>query len=207
MLTSSFEVYGSIDGVSLYNENMSGIIDQTILRNGYPESKRCCELLLRSYVDEYNINAVIARLPSVYGPRMLKNDSKAHAQFIRNALNKENIVLKSKGEQTRTYCYVVDVVSAIFMVLEKGKKGEIYNVSYENSIASIADVAKTCAEIAGTKVVFECPDEIEAKGFSNSQDCILDNKKLKAIGWEGKYSLYDGLKETIETLRVYDSYL
>lgn len=94
ILTSTFEVYGTIDGVSVYKENMSGVIDQTILRNGYPESKRSCELLLRSYVDEYNINAVIVRLPSVYGPTMLKSDSKAHAQFIKNVLNREDIVLK-----------------------------------------------------------------------------------------------------------------
>ena len=201
ILTSTFEVYGELKNQDVYSERMSGIIDQTILRNGYPESKRCCELLLRSYVDEYGVNAVIARLPSVYGPTMIGSDSKAHAQFIRNALNKENIVLKSKGDQRRTYCYVVDAVSALFVILLKGYSGEIYNISNENSIASIAEVAKTCAEIAGTKVVFELPDEVEAKGFSRSKNCILDNKKLRALGWNGKYSLREGLEETLEYLR------
>lgn len=81
VLTSSFEVYGELKGQDVYSENMSGIIDQTVLRNGYPESKRCCELLVRSYVDEYGVNATIARLPSVYGPTMLKSDSKAHAKW------------------------------------------------------------------------------------------------------------------------------
>lgn len=201
ILTSSFEVYGELKDQDVYSENMSGIIDQTILRNGYPESKRCCELLVRSYVDEYDINAIIARLPSVYGPTMLETDSKAHAQFIRNALNDENIVLKSKGEQKRTYCYVIDVVSALFELLYDGKSGEIYNISNENSIASIAEVAKTCAEIAGTKVVFELANEVEAKGFSRSKNCILDNKKLRALGWKGKYSLREGFEETLEYLR------
>lgn len=201
ILTSSFEVYGELKGQDVYSENMSGIIDQTILRNGYPESKRCCELLVRSYVDEYGVNAVIARLPSVYGPTLIESDSKAHAQFIRNALNGENIVLKSKGEQKRTYCYVLDVVSALFKLLCTGKNGEIYNVSNENSTASIAEVAKTCAEIAGTKVVFELPDEVEAKGFSRSINCILDNKRLRDLGWSGKYSLREGLEETLEYLR------
>lgn len=201
ILTSSFEVYGELKGQDIFLENMSGIIDQTVLRNGYPESKRCSELLVRSYVDEYGVDAIIARLPSVYGPTMLESDSKAHAQFIRNALNGENIVLKSKGEQTRTYCYVLDVVSALFKLLCAGKDGEIYNVSNENSIASIAEVAKTCAEIAGTKVVFDLPSEVEAKGFSRSRNCILDNKKLKDLGWSGKYSLREGLEETIEYLR------
>ena len=201
ILTSSFEVYGELKGQDIFLENMSGIIDQTVLRNGYPESKRCSELLVRSYVDEYGVDAIIARLPSVYGPTMLESDSKAHAQFIRNALNGENIVLKSKGEQTRTYCYVLDVVSALFKLLCAGKGGEIYNVSNENSIASIAEVAKTCAEIAGTKVVFDLPSEVEAKGFSRSRNCILDNKKLKDLGWSGKYSLREGLEETLEYLR------
>lgn len=201
ILTSSFEVYGELKGQDIFRENMSGIIDQTVLRNGYPESKRCSELLVRSYVDEYGVDAIIARLPSVYGPTMLESDSKAHAQFIRNALNGENIVLKSKGEQTRTYCYVLDVVSALFKLLCAGKDGEIYNVSNENSIASIAEVAKTCAEIAGTKVVFDLPSEVEAKGFSRSRNCILDNKKLKDLGWSGKYSLREGLEETLEYLR------
>lgn len=200
LLMSTFEVYGEITGVDVYSENMSGVIDQTVLRNGYPESKRSSELLLRSYVDEYAISAVIARLPSVYGPTMLKNDSKAHAQFIRNVLNGENIVLKSKGEQRRTYCYVIDVVSALLKIMECGVNGECYNVANENSIASIADVAKTCAEISGTNVVFDLPDEIENKGFSKSKNCILDNSKLKSLGWEGKFSLVEGMVETIDYL-------
>lgn len=201
LLTSTFEIYGTIEGVSTYKENMSGIIDQTILRNGYPESKRSCELLLRSYVDEYNVNATIVRLPSVYGPTMQKSDSKAHAQFIKNAVDHENIILKSKGEQRRTYTYVIDAVSGIFKVLFAGKIGDIYNISNENAIASIADVAKTCAELAGTKVIFELPNEIESKGFSRSKDCILDNSKLKELGWNAKYSLKVGLLETINYLK------
>ena len=201
LFTSSFEVYGKIEGVAVYKEQMSGVIDQTLLRNGYPESKRSSELLVRSYVEEYDADAVIVRLPSVYGPTMAKSDSKAHAQFIRNALEKRNIVLKSKGEQIRTYCYVLDAVSAIFTVLFKGNTGEIYNISNEKSVASIAEVAEACAEIAGTKVVFDIPEETEKKGFSKPQNCILDNAKLKELGWEGRYNLRDGLRETMQYLR------
>lgn len=202
ILTSTFEVYGEIEGIHSYSEDMSGVIDQTILRNGYPESKRSSELLLRSYVDEYHVNALIARLPSVYGPTMIKDDSKAHAQFIRNAVRCKDIVLKSKGLQKRSYCYVVDVVSAIFKLLKYGENGHIYNVSNENSIASIFQVAKTCADIVGTKVVYDLPDATEQKGFSKSQDCILDNHKLRSLGWKGNFSLKEGIMETIEELRT-----
>lgn len=198
--TSTFEVYGKIAGVDIYSEGIAGAIDFHILRNCYPESKRCSEILLRSYVEEYRIQAIIARLSSIYGPTMLTNDSKAHAQFIKNAIKKENIVMKTEGIQKRTYCYVVDAVSALFTIMFKGVIGEAYNVANENSIATIADVAQICAKIAGTKVVFSLPDEKEVKGFSEAQNCILDNKKLKELGWNGRFTLYEGMKETINAL-------
>lgn len=201
IFTSSFEVYGKISHTDVYSEEMSGTIDQTILRNGYPESKRCCELLVRSYVEEYGVNAVIARLPSVYGPTMQKSDSKAHAQFLRNARNHEDIVLKSKGNQRRSYCYVVDIARGLFYLLENGQYGEVYNLANSTSVASIAEYAEICAKIAGTNVVFEMPDELEAKSFSKPQNCILDTRKIEDLGWFGKYSLTEGIAETLEGLR------
>lgn len=201
LITSSFEVYGRVEGEDFYDESMSGVLDLSMLRNGYPESKRCAELLLRGYVQEYGITAMIARLASIYGPTMLENDSKAHAQFIRNAMKGEPIVLKSEGKQRRTYCYVVDAVSAIFKILLDGRAGEIYNVANENSIASIAEVAETVANIAGTHVIFGTPDKVEQKGFSKVQNCILDNSKLRDLGWQGKFDLKRGMEHTIERLQ------
>lgn len=201
LLTSTFEVYGEVENVDIYSEEMCGIIDFHLLRNCYPESKRCAEILLHSYCEEYGVNGIIARLSSVYGPTMLENDSKAHAQFIRNALNKENIVLKSKGLQKRTYCYVIDAVSALITILFKGKSGEVYNISNENAVVTIAEIAKTVAEISGAKVVFDVADKIEQKGFSVPQNCILDNTKLKSLGWKGKFNIREGLLETINELQ------
>lgn len=205
ILTSSFEVYGKIENHDIYKEEDCGILDFQILRNGYPESKRCAEILLHSYVEEYNIDAVIARLSSIYGPTMQVNDSKAHAQFIRNALHGDNIVLKSKGLPRRTYCYVTDAASAILYVLFNGKTGEVYNIANEKSIASIAEVAQTIAGIVGTSVVFDFPDEIESKGFSKPQNCILDNSKLRKLGWHAEYILENGIRETIQTLKFFEN--
>ena len=205
ILTSSFEVYGKIENHDIYKEEDCGILDFQILRNGYPESKRCAEILLHSYVEEYNIDAVIARLSSIYGPTMQVNDSKAHAQFIRNALHGDNIVLKSKGLPRRTYCYVTDAASTILYVLFNGKTGEVYNIANEKSIASIAEVAQTIAGIVGTSVVFDFPDEIESKGFSKPQNCILDNSKLRKLGWHAEYILENGMRETIQTLKFFEN--
>lgn len=202
ILLSTFEVYGNA-GKDIYSESDYGTLDLNILRNCYPESKRCAEQLTRSYVDEYKVNAVVGRLCSIYGPTMAKDDSKAHAQFIRNALQGESIVLKSSGKQRRTYCYVLDAVTAILQVLEKGEVRETYNISNEKSIASIAEVAQTVADITRTKVVFDIPGDLEKKGFSIPQNCILDNTKLKNLGWDGKYDLESGLEETIKILSEY----
>lgn len=199
LLLSTFEVYGD-KRIDEYSEADFGIIDANQIRSAYPESKRSAEILTRCYIQEFGVYASIARLCSIYGPTMIQNDSKAHAQFIRNALKHEDVVLKSNGNQRRTYCFVIDAVMGLLTVLAKGEKGEAYNISYEGSVATIAEVAQTVAEIAGTKVVFELPDEIEARGFSKPQHCILKNDKLHTLGWQGRYSLKEGLIITIRTL-------
>lgn len=199
LFTSTFEVYGKLDQDS-YIEDNYGPIDLSLLRSSYPESKRTAELLFRAYTDEYGVDAVIARLSSIYGPTMKMDDSKAHAQFIKNALAGKDIVLKSEGSQKRTYCYVMDAVSAIFTVLSKGNKGEAYNVANDNSIATIAELAQIIADYADRKVVFCIPNELEKKGFSKPQDCVLNTDKIKRLGWKGAYDLKAGINETMAIL-------
>ena len=200
LMMSTFEVYGNA-GKDVYQEADFGTIDQNKIRSSYPESKRSMEILARCYVEEYGVKAVIGRLSSIYGPTMAKDDSKAHAQFIQNGLKGENIVLKSKGEQRRTYCYVMDAVTGLFYVMAKGTSGDAYNIANEKAVVSIAEVAQTVASIAGTKVVFDLPDEVEKKGFSSPQNCILDNTKLKLLGWKGDYGIQEGMSESLRILK------
>lgn len=200
-MLSTFEVYGNT-GVDVYKESDAGIIDFNTLRSCYPESKRSVEILSRCYAAEYCLPVNVARLSSIYGPTMLKNDSKAHAQFISHAIEGKDIVLKSKGLQRRTYCYVIDAVTGILRILFHGIAGECYNVCNENAVASISEVAHIVARIAGTNVVFDLPSEIEAKGFSKPQNCILNNDKLKKLGWSGHYDVERGLLETISILKL-----
>lgn len=199
VMLSTFEVYGNA-GKDVYEEADNGIVDINMLRSCYPESKRGMEVLTRCYIDEYKVNAVIGRLSSIYGPTMTEDDSKAHAQFIRNGLQGKDIVLKSKGEQRRTYCYVIDAVTGLLCVLGKGVAGEAYNISNEKSIVTIAEFAQTVADISGTKVITETPGETEKKGYSAPQNCILDNKKLIQLGWEGRYDIQQGISECLSIL-------
>lgn len=201
LLTSTFEVYGKTEGKERYAEDDSGEVDLNQVRSCYPESKRSAEILLRCYHKQYGVDGVIARLCSIYGPTMSDNDSKAHAQFIRNGLQGQDIVLKSKGQQKRTYCYLMDTISGIITVLFKGKSGEAYNISYEKSVTTIAEVAGAVAAACGTKVIYDLPNETERQGFSRPQNCILDNAKLCALGWRGQYTLQDGITATLDILR------
>lgn len=204
LLTSTFEVYGRHEE-DVYTEEDFGKLDQNDVRSGYPESKRVSELLFRSYARQYNTDVVIGRLSSVYGPTMLKNDSKAHAQFLRNGLAGENIVLKSKGTQKRTYCYVMDAVSGLFTVLFTGMKGEAYNIANKESVSTISEVAECIAGLCGTKIVFDIPNEIEKRGFSRLQNCVLETRKLESLHWKGRYDLLAGIRSTIRILREMQS--
>ena len=199
LLTSTFEVYGKLDQDE-YGEEDFGLLDQNRLRSGYPESKRVAELLFRSFHEEYHTDCLIARLPSVYGPTMAENDSKAHAQFLRAAVGGQPVVLKSAGAQKRTWCYVVDAVRGMLTLLQKGTAGEAYNVANGEAVATIAEVAETIAEIVGVPVQYASANTLEQKGFSRPQNCILKTEKIRALGWEARYSLADGLRETLEIL-------
>lgn len=199
LFTSTMEVYGKAEK-SAYAEADYGLVDFNNIRSGYPESKRTAELLCRSYQSEYGVYAVIARLGYIYGPTMTKEDSKVAAQFIRNVLAGQDIVLKSRGEQRRSYCYGADAVAGIFAVLFRGKAGEAYNIANASSVVSIAEMAETAAKIAGKQVVFELPDEIEQRGFSKAQDVLLKTEKLERLGWRGRYMMEEGIRRTVEIL-------
>ena len=117
---------------------------------------------------------------------------------MRNARKHEDIVLKSKGEQYRSWLYVKDCASAILSILLKGENGEAYNVADENSCVTIRELAETIASIGGGKVVFDLPSDVEKKGFSVIRKAVFDTSKLESLGWRPNYQLKEALIETIK---------
>lgn len=111
----------------------------------YTESKRSCEALCQSYKSERNVKIKIVRLCRIFGPTMLMSDTKASSQFIIKAINNEDIVLKSEGNQYFSYIYVADAVAAILYVLLKGQDGEAYNISNLDTNVHLKDFANQCA--------------------------------------------------------------
>ncbi len=198
---SSVEIYGeNRRDVEVFDEAYMGYLDCNTLRAGYPESKRLGEALCNAYGAQKGQEFIIARLSRVYGPTMSQQDSKAIAQFIRKAVQGEDIVLKSDGSQYYSYTYVVDAAMAIFYILLYGESGSAINVADRNSDITMKSLAELLAEEANVKVKIEAPSDIERRGYSKATRATLDAKKLVKLGWQPQTSINQGIKKTVQVL-------
>jgi nucleoside-diphosphate-sugar epimerase len=202
LFTSSCEIYGeNRNDIDSFTEDYCGYINCNTLRAGYTEGKRCSEALCQAYIKQFNKDIVIARLARVYGPSILKNDTRAINQFLNKALNNEDVILKSEGKQEYSFLYSMDAVSGLFTILLKGKTGEAYNVSDEKSDITLKELAYLIAKEKNVKVKFELPSELEKSGYSVVMKSKLDNSKLKSLGWSANYNIKTGIKNTISILK------
>ncbi len=199
---SSVEIYGDACGDDLFTEDYTGSLNLSNARSCYTESKRVCESMCQSYAEEKGIKTKIVRLSRVFGPTMLESDTKASSQFIRKAVNGEDIVLKSGGEQYFSYTYSADAVAAMLFVMLNGEDAGIYNISNEACNVHLKDFAGICAAVCGKKVVFDLPSEDEQKGFSIATKAILSNDKLKEVGFSPVYGIENAIMRTVAILRA-----
>jgi len=197
---SSGEIYGEGDG-SEFTEKSSGYVDCASVRACYPSSKRAAETLCVAYGEEYGADVVIARLSHTYGPGFTASDNRVYAQFVRNVLNGEDIVLKSRGEAYRSWLYVVDAAHAILRILMDGEMGNAYNVAHSESNISIRQLAELVAEKAGRKVVLDIPDDAQQGNTTPITKAVFNTDKLKALGWKPLFSIEEGIGHTLETVR------
>ncbi|MBO4912742.1 MAG: NAD-dependent epimerase/dehydratase family protein [Butyrivibrio sp.] len=205
LFVSSSEVYGnrerfSYDADGEIAEDEYGYVDILSSRSCYPSGKRAAESLCASYIDEYGVDAVIVRPGYIYGPTISASDSRASAAFTHDAAAGRDIVMKSKGDQQRSYCYMLDCASALLSVLLNGACGDAYNISNKDSIVSIRDVAECLAKESGVNVVFEIPTDAEKKSFNPMKNSVLDATKLENLGWKAHFSLDEGIKRTLKFL-------
>lgn len=198
---SSSEVYGNKTNNEPYIESDCGTLDILNPRACYPNAKRASETLCVSYINEYDIDVVIVRPGHIYGPTITSTDNRASAQFTRNVVNGQDIIMKSAGTQIRSYCYTLDCASAILTVLLNGASGNAYNISNKHSLVSIRDLAEIFAKCSGTKVIFEHPSDAEKRGYNLMQNSALHSDKLEALGWKACFGLQAGVMRTIKYLK------
>ncbi|MBQ0056312.1 MAG: NAD-dependent epimerase/dehydratase family protein [Bacteroidales bacterium] len=200
LYVSSGEVYGEGDGRT-FDEAYSGYVDCSQPRSCYPSSKRAAETLCASYVSEYGADIVMARPSHTYGPHFTSADNRVYAQFIRNVLNGEDIVMKSTGSQYRSWCYVVDCALAMLCILLKGECGKPYNIADATSNITIRELAEMIASIGNRKVVIDLPSDVERRGFNPVTRSLFSTERLQSLGWEPlEGTMTDKMRHTIEAL-------
>ena len=201
LFVSTGEIYGENPDVKDgFSEDSFGKIDPMNPRSCYPESKRAAETICASYVRQFGADAVVARLCYIYGPTIAPDNSRADAQFLRKALAKENIVMKSEGTQMRSYCYVADAAAALLTILLRGEAGHAYNVAHRGGEHTIREYAQTLAGLAGVALEFDLPPEHERAGYSTVTRAVQNPAKLEALGWKATTVLNEGLGHTLEIL-------
>ena len=199
LYVSSSEVYGKkVCREKAYKEDDYGFIDVLNPRACYPNAKRAAESLCVSYMFQYDLHVVIARPGHIYGSSITETDSRATAQFLRDAHNNGIIKMKSKGQQIRSYCYVFDCASALLMILLKGKRGHAYNISNPDSVVSIAQIAEAIAKESDSEIVYEIPSDQETKSYNLMDNSSLDASALLSLGWKPLFDLDAGVRKTIQ---------
>lgn len=205
LFISSREIYGQpLENQEYFTEDSFGFIDQLVPRNAYAEGKKAAENMCVGFKKEYGVNTKIVRLAHTYGPGMSIYDGRVQADFLKNLVNDEDIVLNSDGSSVRTYTYVSDAVSAIFKVLLKSKD-IVYNISDERNEVSIRQLAETMVEISpkNLKLIFNIADEEKDSGYAPFKFGILSSEKIrKELGWNAKYSVKKGFKRTYDFLKL-----
>lgn len=200
---SSMEVYGTPNEEKLLDESCSEYLNPLSVRSSYPESKRMSENLCISYFSEYNVPCIIARLTQTFGPGISPEDNRVFAQFARCVKNKEDIVLKTKGETKRMYVYTADAAIAILLLLTRGSFGEAYNIANPNTFCSIAEMAEMICRKFGKeniKVSYGCEDTISDAGYNPTQVIKLDVSKIESLGWKALYDLKTMYKRMIKCI-------
>ena len=190
---STSEIYGDPE-VHPQNESYKGAVSIEGPRACYDEGKRCAETIFWDYKRQHQIDVKVIRIFNTFGPRMQPNDGRVVSNFILQALLNKNITVYGKGNQTRSFCYIDDLVSGILMMMELDDFSGPVNLGNPSEI-SILDLANEIIDLTGSnsKIIYE--DLPTDDPQMRCPDISLAKKKL---GWLPKFDRKNGLEKTIE---------
>lgn len=192
LLASTSEVYGD-PAIHPQSEDYWGNVNPIGPRGVYDEAKRFAEAITMAYHRYHGVDTRIIRIFNTYGPRMRLDDGRALPAFIGQAFRNEDITVFGDGSQTRSFCYVSDLIDGIFKLM---MSSEIYPVNIGNpDEITIKEFAEEVIKLTGTKskIVYK---ELPVDDPKVRQPNIERAKKI--LGWEPKISRTEGLKITIE---------
>lgn len=198
--SSTSEVYGDPD-VHPQTEAYWGNVNPIGFRSCYDEGKRCAETLFFDYIRQHGLEAKVLRIFNTYGPNMHPNDGSVVSNFIVQALSGKDITLYGNGLQTRSFCYVDDMISAMILMMGTGKE-TTGPINVGNPVEfTILELAELVLELTGSKsrLIFENLPPDDPKQRKPAID-----KAKRELGWAPKVELRQGLTHTI---RYFDELL
>jgi nucleoside-diphosphate-sugar epimerase len=190
---SSSEVYG--DPLEHpQKEDYWGNVNPIGQRSCYDEGKRFGEALCMAYFRKFHLDIRVARIFNTYGPNMEKDDSRVISNFIVQALQNKPLTIYGSGQQTRSFCYISDLVEGLYSMGVKSARGEVINLgnSQEEKIITIAQLIKKLTK-SSSEIIFQPLPEDDPR--RRKPDI---SKAIKLLGWQPKIPLEEGLKSTIK---------
>ena len=190
---STSEVYGDPE-VHPQPETYWGKVNPVGIRSCYDEGKRCAETLFFDYWRQHQLEIKVVRIFNTYGPRMHPNDGRVVSNFIVQALKGEDITIYGEGQQTRSFCYVDDLVEAMIRMMNTPADftGPI-NIGNPSEFTML-ELAELVLKLTGSKSKMLFKDLPSDDPKQRQPDITLARRELE---WEPKVNLEDGLKETI----------
>lgn len=201
LFASTSEVYGD-PAISPQQESYWGNVNPNGVRSMYDESKRCGEAFVMSYVRTYGLDARIVRIFNTYGPNMQADDGRVVSNFILQALKKEPLTIYGDGSQTRSFCYVDDLVNGLCLFMfGENLKGEVINIGNpdEKTIAEFATIIKALTKTESEIIYEPLPEDDPRKRKPDI------SKAKKLLNWEPNVSLEEGLEKTIAYFKNLES--
>ncbi len=196
---STSEVYGDPE-VHPQNESYWGHVNPIGIRSCYDEGKRCAETLFFDYHRQHQLEIKVVRIFNTYGPRMHPNDGRVVSNFIVQALSGKDITIYGDGSQTRSFCYVDDLIEG-FIRLMASPSDTTGPINIGNPVEStIKELAETIITMVGgkSKLIFNPLPQDDPK--QRKPDITLARNKL---GWEPKVKLHDGLSNTVDYFKKF----
>jgi nucleoside-diphosphate-sugar epimerase len=195
VLASTSEVYGD-PAVHPQSEDYWGNVNPVGPRSVYDEAKRFAEALTRAYRDTKGVNAGILRIFNTYGPRMNAQDGRIVTNFITQALNGDPLTIYGDGSQTRSFCYVDDLIRGIVRMIDSAEAGPV-NLGNPEEF-TVTEFARLVLRLTGSDSPVE---HLPLPVDDPTRRCPVITRASQALGWQPQVRVEDGIRRTIEWFR------
>jgi nucleoside-diphosphate-sugar epimerase len=195
VLASTSEVYGD-PAVHPQTEDYWGNVNPVGPRSVYDEAKRFAEALTRAFRETHGVNAGILRIFNTYGPRMSARDGRIVTNFITQALNGDPLTIYGDGSQTRSFCYVDDLIRGIVSMIDCAESGPV-NLGNPEEF-TVADFAQLILRVTGSDSPVE---HLPLPVDDPTRRCPVITRASQLLGWQPQIQVEDGVRRTVEWFR------